>query len=36
MIIFDLETLADDSHRRHFIDPKIYKILNRRISWKQF
>lgn len=22
MIIFDLETLADDSHRRHFIDPE--------------
>lgn len=21
MIIFDLDTLADDSHRRHFIDP---------------
>lgn len=22
MIIFDLDTLADDTHRRHFIDPK--------------
>jgi hypothetical protein len=25
MIIFDLATLADDTHRRHFIDSKHYK-----------
>ena len=27
MIIFDLDCLADDSHRRHFIDPKHPKNL---------
>lgn len=29
MIIFDLETLADDSHRRHFIDPS----KNTNVEW---
>jgi len=35
MIIFDLETLADDTHRRHFIDPTLNPNVARNVYYSE-
>lgn len=36
MIIFDLDTLADDTHRRHFINPILNKDYVKKKVWDNF